>query len=147
MCIYIIVATLGFVVHDLPRIHSCSVGYPLPGAFCTSHTWLCGRNVDDEKMECYFYAFLVAQADILGYALFRVLQPFRLKRPRCISRGFVLLYLRQELQTGRTWHCTEWRPRRLVWRLGRFWRAAIGELNVGSKTRELLPAARSDCWI
>ncbi len=71
VCILIIVATLGFVVHDLPRIHFVQrwvTPYLVLSALltlgCAAGMWMM------RKWSVYLYAFLVAQADILGYALF-----------------------------------------------------------------------------
>jgi len=71
VCILLVVATLGFFVQDLPRIHFVQRWVPpylvlsaLLTLGCAAGMWMM------RKWSVYLYAFLVAQAAILGYALF-----------------------------------------------------------------------------
>jgi hypothetical protein len=71
LCIWLVVATLGFFVQDLPRIHFVQrwvAPYLVLSALltlgCAAGMWMM------RKWSVYLYGCLVAQAAILGYGLF-----------------------------------------------------------------------------
>jgi uncharacterized membrane protein (DUF2068 family) len=73
LCILMVVATVSFLVQDLPRGHFVPPWVPvyllLSGVItlgCAAGMWMMRR------WSVYLYAFLVAQAAILGFALFGI---------------------------------------------------------------------------
>jgi hypothetical protein len=77
VCILLVVATLGFFVQDLPRIHFAQrwiLPYLVLSALLTlgsaAGMWMM------RKWGVYLYACLVAQAAIFGYAFLGFVSPF-----------------------------------------------------------------------